>query len=619
MSHKYVAVAFNLPLDKFFWYRVPSGISHLPAMGQRVIAPFKNKKLTGFIVGRTKKKPIEGLKEFLQVFDTSSPLNKKLLKLAIWMSRYYCCSLGQSLHSLFPFPFPYQEKSSVNLEKKNEGSSEDKKVFLVVPGDRKFEFILSRIRENQQNKKQTVILVPEISLLPKLQKRLESEGLKTITFHSRLSPKERYQRWLMMKKGEVELALGTRSIVFAPFPRIGAIILDQEESTDYKQKETPKYNASQVAIKRGDEERFPIFLISNAPSVDSWYEMKKGYYNFINFSERKERVSFHIVDLRKERRENRIFSQLLQQKIRDTLDSGDLIMLFVPRRGYASFLLCRECGEVIRCPECNIGLNLHLKKEMICHYCGFQKRAPLICPFCQGTELRKVGWGTQRIEMQIKKKFPQARVERLDLDVSKNSSRSIREKIKRRSVDILVGTQLLIREEILSRVNLAGVILVDILLNLPDFRASERTFQLLTRIRQGIKKEGALVVQTYNPAHYCLTSKKKEDFYTQELRIRKTLMYPPYQRWVRILLEGKSKKKVREKGEEIKKKLEKKGLSFLGPSPCPLSKLKGDYRYHLILRDIGKNSLKDIMKQIGLFAGRDSVKVGVDVDPLFTM
>jgi len=619
MTQKYVAVAFNLPLEKFFWYRIPSHLAFPLERGQRVIAPFGKKKLTGFVVKRARRKPEGKLKEFLEVIDISPPLSKKLLKLAVWMSRYYCCSLGQTLHSIFPFSFPYQEKSSFDSRKENKDSSEKRKVCLVLPGDKKFELILSWIRENHQLKKQTIILVPEINLLPEFQEKIEKEGISLVIFHSKLSPRERYRRWLMMKRGEVELALGTRSVVFAPFARIGSIIVDQEESTDYKQKETPKYNVRQVAIKRGEEERFPVFLISEAPSVESWYQVKKGAYSLIDFSGQEGVASLHIVDLKKERRENRIFSHLLQQKIEDALNRELVVMLFVPRRGYASFLLCRDCGEVIRCPDCNIGLNFHLKKEMICHYCGFQQRAPLICPFCEGRDLKKIGWGTQRVEMEAKKKFPEAKVERFDLDIFKSSPHLIPKKIKKREVDILVGTQLLIKEEILSRIDLVGVMLVDILLNLPDFRAGEHTFQLLTRIRRGLKKEGTLVVQTYNPTHYALTSKRIEDFYSEELKIRKHLMYPPYQKWVRILLEGKTKRKVRERGEKIKEELEKRGLNFLGPSPCPLSRIKGEYRYHIVLRDEGTGCLEKVIRKINPAVSRSSVKVGVDVDPIFTM
>lgn len=619
MSSRYVAVAFDLPLDKFFWYKVPSDMKFSLQKGQRVKAPFRNTELTGFIVKSSNKKPQRKLKQLLQVVDFYPPLNEKLWELAVWMSKYYLCTLGQSLHSIFPFLEPYRVESDLSSAEEKGGCGEAG-VYVVLPGERKLELILSWIKQNHHLKKQTIVLVPEINLIHLLQEKAEREGFKTVVFHSKLSPKERYYRWLMMKKGQVELAIGTRSVVFAPFNRIGCIVVDQEESTDYKQKETPKYNVREVAIKRGEKEGFPVYLVSHAPSVESWYKIKKGLYQLMDFSSEQENsVSSYIVDLKREKRSDRIFSHLLQQKIKDALNQGLLVMLLVMRRGYASFLLCHDCGEVIRCPECNIGLTFHLKKEMVCHYCGLKQEAPSICPFCQGREIKKIGWGTQRVEMELRKRFPEARVERVDLDAD-TSPETVVKKVRKKEVDILVGTQLLVKEEILSQVDLAGVMLIDVLLNLPDFRAGEHAFQFLVRIKRNLKKGGTLIIQTYNPTHYALTSQKIEDFYSQELKTRKYLMYPPYEQWIRILLEGSYKAKVRDKANRIKEQLVEKDFKFLGPSPCPFSRIKGRYRYHIVIRNGSNNLLeKFIRKKISPYMDKGSVKVGVDVDPLFTM
>lgn len=615
----YIAVVFNLPTGKFFWYKLPSKFKGKLKRGQRVVVPFRKEKKLGFVVEESSRRPEGKLKEVIDVFDKTSPFSDSLFELGVWMSEYYSCSLGQVLHSIFPFSFAYGEEVASDSDYLKEKSTGEAGVYLVRPGNKKFEFLLHRIKENQELQRQVLILVPEISIIPGFQEKMEKSGAKILIFHSRLSPKERYSRWLAMKRGEFDVALGTRSLVFAPFPRIGLIAVDEEESTDYKQKETPKYNLCQIATKRGELENFPVYLLSNSPSLESWYKVKKGTYRMIDFSGKQRLVSFCIVDLKKEKKENRIFSNLLQQKIKEALEKKRPVVLFVPRRGYASFLLCSDCGEIIRCPNCNIGLSFHLKEGMLCHWCGFQERPPRVCPFCDGRGLKKVGWGTQRVELEAKRNFPEARIQRFDLDIFKSSAHLIPSRIENREVDILVGTQLLIKEEILSLVDVVGIILVDVLLNLPDFRATEHTFHLLHKIRRSLNKKGALIVQTYNPTHYVLRAKTDEDFYSEELKIRKTLGYPPFQRWIRLLFEGRTKNKVKDKSNQVARELEKEDVNFLGPSPCPFFKIKGKYRYHIILRDDNTGSLQDVVKKINSQMMRGTVKMGIDVDPLVTM
>lgn len=624
----FIAVAFNLPIGKFFWYQVPSKLQVRFEKGQRVLVPFKKKQMVGFVVKQSSLEPQGKVREVISILDKASPFTPSLFKLAEWISYYYACSLGQALYSVFPFSYPYPGKTNFNTPCAEEVSFSKQEIYLVDAGERKFEFAFSRIKKMQNLGRQVLFLLPEISLISGFQERMQRCGIKSIIFHSKLSPKRRYRYWLAMKEGKVNVAVGTRSIVFSPFSRLGLIIVDEEESTDYKQKETPKYNTRRVAIKRGQLEGFPVILMSSSPSLESWYNTKKGIYSPIHLSPKEESSSkgkkapdipsYHIVDLRKEKKKNRVFSVLLQEKIKEAVKKERAVLLFVPRRGYANFLLCGECGEVIRCPNCSIGLNFHLKTEMICHWCGFRKQAPGVCPFCEGRDLRKIGWGTQRVELEVKRRFPQAKVERFDLDAFKSFPPFISRRIKNRQVDILVGTQLLMKEEVISMVDVVGIILLDTLLNLPDFRASEHTFHLLSKTRGSMKKEGSLIVQTYNPTYYALTT-EDDKFYSQELKIRETLRYPPFERWVRILLEGRTKSKVKDRGEKITKELEKEDLKFLGPSPCPFPRTRGKYRYHIILRDDGKKCLEEIIGKITSEMMRGSVKVGIDVDPLYMM
>ena len=616
---RYITVAFNLPTGKYFWYKISSQLKVELKKGQRVLVPFRKKEMLGFVVEESSKKPGGKLKEVINIFDKTSLFSESLFQLARWISEYYSCSLGQALHSIFPFPFAYQEESESFSPGLKKISTKEEGVHLVKPGNQKFELIASWIKEKQKLKKQILVLVPEISLIVRLQEKMEKTGIKTTVFHSRISLKERYNRWLAMKRGEIDVALGTRSLVFAPFPNIGLIIVNEEESAGYKQRETPKYNVRKIAIKRGELEGFPVFLLSDSPSLESWYKAKTGAYKLTSFTKKEKLSSFFTVDLKKEKKKNRIFSELLQQRIEEALEKKLLTLIFVPRRGYANFLLCADCGEVMRCPNCSIGLSFHLGGGMICHWCGFRKEAPMVCPFCEGRNLKKVGWGTQRIEIAAKKRFPQARVKRFDLDVFKSFSHNFLNEIKKEKVDILIGTQLLMKKEIISMVDVVGIMLLDILLNLPDFRATEHTFHLLSKIRQSLRKDSSLIVQTYNPTHYVLTGKSDEDFYEEELKIRQTLKYPPFQGWIRVFFEGRIKNKVKDRSEKLSKELEKENLPFLGPSPCPFFKIKGKYRYHIILRDDGTRSLQEIIKKMNSKITKGSVKMGIDVDPLFTM
>lgn len=613
----YVAVAFNLPVEKFFWYILPSRFKRrLIKRGQRVVVPFGSRQILGFVVEESSRRPQGKLREVKDLFDRSSPFSETLFQLARWISDYYSCSLGQALHSIFPFSFPYKEEKP--LFNPSRDSLKREEVYLVKPGKNKFDFILSVIKDNKELQKQVIILVPEISLLATFQERLKRWKVKAGIFHSRLSPKQRYYCWLAMKKGEFDVAVGTRSLVFAPFPDIGSILIDEEESTDYKQKETPKYNVCQVAIKRGELENFPVYLVTDSPSLESWYRAKKKIYRTITFSNNEKEISsFKVVDLKKEKKENRIFSSILREEMKEALKRKLPVLLFVPRRGYANFLLCDDCGEVIRCPNCNTGLSFHIRGEMVCHLCGFREKAPKVCPFCGGRNLKKVGWGTQRVELETRRIFPEARVERFDFDTFKSSPHLIPSKIREEKIDILVGTQLLMKEEIISVSGVVAIILLDVLLNLPDFRATEHAFQLLNKISRSLNKNSSLIIQTYNPSHYVLSTKTCEDFYLKELEIRKTLRYPPFQRWIRFLLEGRVKSKVKDRSEGIAREIRKENIDFLGPSPCPFSRIKGKYRYHIILRDDGLSDLQQIIKRVNLGMMKGSVKVGVDVDPLF--
>lgn len=644
---KYIKVVLNLPLNRSFTYKVPAELSPYINIGTKVLIPFQRKILSGFVVEKMEgKNSKRSLREIIKVFNDFSPLSDSLIKLGKWISDYYYCSLGQALHSIFSVQETFRFQKSKGRQRRspvgqkfgkltsavgeNSGkafSPGEKGVFIfkTKKGEKRKSFYLSLIKETLQREKQVILVVPEISYLPSLQELIHSYYQGEIAIlHSRLSSRQRYEEWYKISKGEVCLAIGTRSAVFAPFLRLGLIIVEEEENFAYKQIETPRYHLREVAIKRGEIEDFPVVLSTGSPSLESWYRAKKGIYKTIGFCQnnnKSPRIS--IIDMREEK--GRILSLALQEGIKKNLEENKSILLFLNRRGFANFLLCLECGKVLYCPNCNISLTFHLKDKLVCHYCGYGEKAPPVCPSCQGRYFRKAGLGTEQLEIEVKKRFPKAYVRRGDLDIINSSLlyKKLHSDLIEKKINILVGTQLIIKEEILSYINLVGIVMADGLLNLPDFRAGEYLFHLLSKIRRLMKPQGKLIIQTYNPTHYAVEAlKEKEDnFYKIESRIRKDLGYPPYVHWVRILLEGRVKTKVEKVAEAMREKVEKEKIEFLGPSSCPFAKIRGKYRYHMILKNENLSYIEEILqkKLSPLFNGIQGVRGIVDVDPLQTM
>jgi len=660
---KYVKVALNLPLYRSFYYGVPRELAVRIKKGKQVLVPFRSRNLIGFVIEEIEKGRFKGAKLVRRVIDDFPPLNDNFLYLGEWISKYYCCPLGQVLFSFLPAPKTFKideeektpepdffylpqnlnlryfkgEQCSVEGEMRSISPSmilseikniPQKGVFLfqVEEEEKKIALCLYLISKILKENKQIIFIVPEVNYLDSLKKVILTKiGEKASIFHSKLSPRERYKEWERIRKGKTNLIMGTRSVVFSPLNRSGLIIIEEEENLAYKQIEAPRYHTREVAIERGRREGFAVILFSNAPSLESWYKVKRGDYKLIKIQDKKENSPrIKIVDMRKEK--DYIFSVPLKLAITQNLKEKRLILLFLNRRGFANFLLCKECGRVIRCPNCNIGLSFHLRKNLRCHYCNYQETVPLVCPFCGGNHLYRMGIGTEQIEMKIRKMFPKAHIRRVDVDVINSSSsyKKFLDDFIKGEINLLIGTQLAIKKEILQKISLVGVVSADISLNLPDFRATEWTFQFLNKVRTFIKKEGEVIIQTYNPDHYVLKTLErgdKEDFYEREMEIRKELNYPPYLHWVRVLLEGKIKEKVKEIAEEINKKLKKEKVNFLGPCPCPFSRIKGKYRYHLILKNKNSLEIEGILKRnvIPLFNKFRGVRITIDVDPLRTM
>ncbi len=644
---KYINVVLNLPLNQSFFYRVPADLEARVKIGGRVLVPFRRRNLTGFVVGEIKRKKVKGdLREIIKVIDDLPPLRDNLLSLGRWISEYYYCSLGQALHSILPIGqtqrirkpkgndkgfsrerdlrklevIEYQHNKIFSLLK-----AKGALVFQTVGRGGRESFYRPLTQEILQEGKQAVLIVPEISYIPFLQKLIRPDCSQEIAvIHSRLSPKERYSQWKKMEEGKIDLAIGTRSAVFAPLPKLGLITIEEEENSAYKQMEVPRYHVREVAIQRGEREGFPVVLFSQSPSVESFYRAQTGIYKSIKTSPRRHRSpQVEVVDLRKEK--NRIFSFVLRREIEKCMTENKSSLLFLNRRGFANFILCLECGEMLLCPNCNIGLTFHVRNSLICHYCNYKKKVPRVCPSCGGSYLHRMGMGTEQLERESRKMFPRAHIKRVDFDTANSSLwyQTLLNELRTARIDLLVGTQLIIKEEILKTISLVGIILTDHLLNLPDFRAGEQVFQLLMKIKRFLPPQAKIVIQTYNPNHYAIASlkDKEEKFYRKELEIREELGYPPYFHWVRILFEGGVKARVEEVAKAVGQRLKDENLGFLGPSPCPFGRIKGKYRYHLVLKGKDLSKITRILeKKLDYSVIRiHGVKMTVDVDPLKTM
>ncbi|KXF72734.1 primosomal protein N', partial [Enterococcus faecalis] len=413
-----------------------------------------------------------------------------------------------------------------------------------ITGSGKTEVYLQVIAEVLNQGKTAIMLVPEISLTPQMVQRFKSRfGEHVAVMHSGLSQGEKYDEWRKIERGEAEVVVGARSAIFAPIENIGVIIIDEEHEASYKQEETPRYHARDLAIWRSEYHHCPVVLGSATPSLESRARAQKNVYQRLRLTQRANQAAtlptIDVVDMRQEVENGNVssFSMSLQEKLQERLEKNEQSVLLLNRRGYSSFVMCRDCGYVLPCPNCDISLTLHMdSKTMKCHYCGHEERIPYRCPNCGQDKIRYYGTGTQKVEEELQTLLPDSRILRMDVDTTRR--KGAHEKILRTfgegQADILLGTQMIAKGLDFPNVTLVGVLNADTALNLPDFRSSERTFQLLTQVsgRAGrAEKPGEVIIQSFNPEHYAIQLAKAqdyEDFYTKEMYIRHRGDYPPY-------------------------------------------------------------------------------------------
>ncbi len=506
-----------------------------------------------------------------------------------------------------------------------------------VTGSGKTEVYMRAIEEVISFGRQAIVLVPEISLTPQTVGRFRARFDRVAVLHSHLSPSQRHWHWRRIARGEIQVVVGTRSAVFAPTPNLGLIVLDEEHDASFKQDSAPRYHARCVARRRAELENVPVVLGSATPSLESWHHAQTGSYRLVELANRvlnRPLPDVAVIDLRTEfqnRGSRGAISRPLQNAMKQALGAQGQVILLLNRRGFSTSIQCNACGHVVRCNDCDIALTHHREGEKaICHYCDYQITAPTNCPECNFEGIRYAGLGTQRLEAEVRSRFPNYKCLRMDSDTMQKhgSHEEAFARFRAGEVQILLGTQMIAKGLDFPNVTLVGVINADTALHFPDFRAAERTFQLVTQVagRTGRSDRGGRVlVQTFSPDHAAIVAAVQHDYHrfaSVEIPIRKEHGYPPFCQMARIILRGESETITEQFAEQIADRLHEESerreasVRVLGPAPAPLAKLRGRFRFHLLLLSVEMRTLHDIIQAtIKNLKTPEEVQWVVDVDP----
>ncbi|MEK6372347.1 MAG: primosomal protein N' [Acidobacteriota bacterium] len=508
-----------------------------------------------------------------------------------------------------------------------------------VTGSGKTEVYIEVMREAVRRGEQALLLVPEIALTPVFAARLKERfGERIAILHSNLSASERFDQWWRARRGEVDVAIGPRSALFVPLQRLGVIVVDEEGDGAYKQDEAPRYHARDLAVVRAQLRNIPVILGSATPSLESRENAARGKYTLLRMTKRVEARPLpeaDVIDLRKERAEKEdkgfvIFSGPLKDALRGTFDAGEQAIILINRRGYAPYLLCRECGHEFRCRDCSVTLTVHRRAGLlICHYCGLRAPIPPRCPICNGEVLQPIGFGTEKVEERFRRDFPGIAVDVLDRDSTrrKGSLVGILDRFRRGATRALIGTQMLSKGHHFPNVTLTAVLNADSILGYPDFRSAEKTFYLLTQVagRAGRGElRGKVLIQSAFPAHYAIQHALRHDyeaFYESEIQFRRTFHYPPVTSMIAVLFRGEKLEDVERAAFDSGRRLDEAvqplaGARIQGPAPAPLARIKGVYRYQILLRAAQRVPLRKAVEAAMVGRTWKGVDVAIDVDPI---
>jgi len=686
---KIASIRVDLSINREFDYMIPAQWTGQIIPGIRVKVPFGKRNVLGTVIEIKENtgSSEHDLKSIIELVGSSAVLSPALMQLANWMATYYLAPLDLVLRTLTPavvqkrnsirakkavldpeleeasaslvptepLPLTSQQKEAVDKILATRLTDQPKPILLFgITGSGKTEVYLQAMDRVLQDGKGAILLVPEIALTPQTVDRLRARFSKRVqdsvqgvvrvekggllaVLHSGLSEGERFREWQRIRSGEARLVVGARSAVFAPVKELGLIIVDEEHEHTYKQEESPRYQARDVAVMRGHFEKSVVVLGSATPSLESFQNGLSGKYEICRMPERvdtRKLPKIAVVDMRQEILRQKglcIFSQSLKSAIQLRLERGEQTILYLNRRGYASSMICKKCGYVAMCPECSVSLSYHRSEQKLkCHFCGLHQEAPTKCPQpdCRDPSIRYSGLGTEKLEEAVRKFFPHANVARMDSDTMtrRNDYERTLLRFKMGKTDILLGTQMIAKGLDFPRVTLVGIIYADVGLHLPDFRSGERTFQQITQVAGRAGRgdiSGEVVVQTFTPTHSAIRFGRQQDFegfFKDEIQFRKTLHYPPFNHLTKIECSSKQSSKAEFTAEQILKSLQTRigsSLRALGPAPAPFQKLRGQFRFQLLLRDGRKKEIKEALQKIlAEMPRKGDVKVIIDVDPL---
>lgn len=642
-----------------FTYSVPEELIPKVKTGSRVLAPFKRAEKVG-IITRIYKNGKSGLsreitvKKVKDVLDDDPFLPRNLLKIIEWTGQYYLSTSGLALKNAVPSAFftggrpgktritydkeikeqktfelmPEQQEALARINQANQG------VFLLhgVTGSGKTEVYMRAIKALPDDRN-AIVLVPEISITAQMIDRFRSSfGGEVVFFHSGISRGEKIRQWWKMRRGEAKVVIGVRSAVFAPYEKLGLIVVDEEQEASYKQSDGLRYNARDVALVRAKIEGFKVVLGSATPSLESYHNAMEGKFHYLELPKRvgsRPMPDVEILDLTKEKKRTAAFSERLLNVLKYNFLQGKQALIMLNRRGYAPYLMCTDCGYSAKCPACSITLTYHKDtKTLKCHYCGSFLYPYKKCPECEGTKIRYAGLGIQKVEEELRFLVPSINLSRMDSDTTqkKLSHYRIIKEMEDGATDLLLGTQMVAKGHDLPNVTVSAVISSDMALNLPDFRSAERAFQLFVQLAGRAGRgdyPGKVYIQTYNPEHYVFEYVKNNDykgFFQKEMSLREELSYPPFSKMVRIVLKFRTRdmgEKIIKEVLEIINKTSSRGIDILGPSPAPIEKIRNLWRFHLIIKGKNSRNLRSKASEIlHMLKEIDNVKTYVDVDPI---
>ncbi len=609
----YAKVVVGLPLEGPFDYSVPQELTKKIKVGMRVRVSFGARKIIGYVVGLSRHSTIKNLKPISELIDAAVILEKGLLLLTKELSDYYSCSWGEAIETALPQALRKGKRIPFISHNKDIAPGGMPEVILVhdLSGGSRWEIYLKAIKEALDNHKSVIILLPDMpSLLQAKERIISLFGIMPVLLY-RKEPQE-IEEWLKIKRQETKIVLGTRAAIFAPLEDLGLVIIDEEDNFVYKQDQVPHYHAREVARMRIDIQKARLILGATAPSLESFYAARLAEFKYILLPRIKNFPEIKIIDtLQPHRKERDLLSRYTTDAILSTLNAGGKALLFLNRKGFATFAYCHNCGTLLKCPRCNINLVYHFKDNLLdCHYCNFKMAPPNICPACDSGYIKYSGTGTEKIESELARIFPQAKIKIWDAA----------ERLNLKDTDIVVSSQNILKETDLN-FDLIAVISVDNALNRIDFRASEKTFALLAGLWGLTDKK--MIIQTRLINHHCfraLQQRETDIFYDEELRHRRQLGFPPYQHLGLIKLRGKNEARVREMAlrlfEKISAENKFKQVKVVSVNPAHPAKLRGNFYWQIFLKSRTPKKMSNFVKINLKKFPHSGIIVTADIDPL---